>query len=809
MKFTLSWLGDHLETRASAAEIAEALTAIGLEVEAVEDRGAALAGLVVGHVVDARPHPGADRLRLCTVDTGASGRFDVVCGAPNARAGMNGVFAPVGARIPATGRTLEAARIRGVESRGMLCSGRELGLSDDHAGIVELAGGLVAGSPAAAAFGLDDPVIEIGLTPNRADCAGVRGIARDLAAAGRGVLKPLDLSPVPGAFESPVRWKRGFADGAGDACPFVVGRCVRGVVNGPGPQWLRDRLAAIGLRPISALVDITNYVTFDLGRPLHVFDMARIDGDLTMRPARPGERLEALDGRGYALDETMTVIADARGPVAIGGVMGGAESGCGPETTDVFVESALFDPARTAATGRKLGIASDARYRFERGVDPASAAWGAEAAARLILEICGGEASALTQAGEEPRQRRRIGFDAGRIAALGGVEMPGAEAADILRRLGFEVEDGGGALAVTVPSWRADVDGEADLVEEVLRIRGFDAIPATPLRAPGAVPPPPWPPAQARRGAVRRRLAANGLVEAVTFSFMSGRRAGPFADGAAALALANPISAELDVMRPSILPNLLDAAERNAARGIPDVGLFEIGPQFAPGPAASPPPDAAPESASQRIAAAGVRVGAAVPRHWSGPARPADVYDAKADALAALAAAGAPADRLRTEPGAPPWYHPGRSGALALGRDRLAWFGELHPSVLDGRGLDGAVGFEAFVDSAPPGRARAARAAPDLSDLQPVVRDFAFVVDEDVPAAEVLSAARGAEKTLIGAVSLFDVYRGAELGEGRKSLALSVTLQPRETTLTDAGIEAVGARIAAAVARRCGGRLRG
>lgn len=805
MKFTLSWLADHLETRASAAEIAETLTAIGLEVEAVEDRGAALAGFVVGRVVDARPHPGADRLRLCTVDAGAGGRFDVVCGAPNARAGMNGVFAPVGARIPATGRTLEAARIRGVESRGMLCSGRELGLSDDHDGIVDLAGDFPAGSPAAAALGLDDPVIEIGLTPNRADCAGVRGIARDLAAAGQGNLKPLDLSPVPGAFESPVRWKRSFAGGAHAACPFVVGRCVRGVVNGPGPQWLRDRLTAIGLRPISALVDITNYVTFDLGRPLHVFDTARIDGDLTMRLARPGERLAALDGRDYALDETMTVIADARGPVAIGGVMGGAESGCGPETTDVFVESALFDPARTAATGRKLGIASDARYRFERGVDPASAAWGAEIAARLILEICGGEASAATRAGEEPRPRRRIGFDAARIAALGGVEMPGAEAADILRRLGFEVEDGGGALAVTVPSWRADVDGEADLVEEVLRIRGFDAIPAMPLRAAGAVPPPPWSPAQARRGLVRRRLAAQGLVEAVTFSFMSGRRAGPFADGAAALALANPISAELDVMRPSILPNLLDAAERNAARGIPDVGLFEIGPQFAPGPAA----DAAPESASQRVAAAGIRVGAAVPRHWSGAARPADAYDAKADALAALAAAGAPAAGLRTEPGAPPWYHPGRSGALVLGRERLAWFGELHPSVLAGRGLDGAVGFEAFIDSAPQARARSARPAPDLPDLQPVVRDFAFVVDEEVPAADVLSAARGAEKTLIGAVSLFDVYRGAELGAGRKSLALTVTLQPRETTLTDAEIEAVGARIAAAVARRCGGRLRG
>ncbi len=801
MKFTLSWLLLHLDTAAAPAEIGERLTTIGLEVENIEDRGRALADFVVGDIVQARRHPNADRLLVCTVDIGGGERFEVVCGAPNARAGMKGIFARAGSYIPGSGITLKKTRIRGVESSGMLCSERELGLSEEHEGIIDLDGGFAAGTPAPAALGLTDPIFEIALTPNRADCAGVRGIARDLAASGLGSLKPLDLSPVAGTFASPVAWKRDLPAGAEDACPMVVGRTFRGVTNGPSPPWLQDRLSAIGLRPISALVDITNYVTFDLARPLHVFDVDRIQGDLTMRLARPGEAIAALDGRDYALEDGMTVIADEAGVLAIGGIMGGEKSGCSEATTNVFLEVALFDPVRTAMTGRKLGIMSDARYRFERGVDPTSALWGAEVAARLILQICGGEASALSIAGEEPRWQRSLDLRSARIASLGGLALADGEPGRILGRLGFEVEDKGEMLSVAVPPWRADVEGDADLVEEVLRIHGYDAIPATPLRAETAVPAPAWSGAQARRARARRALAANGLIEALTFSFMPAGRAASFGAPDPDLVLANPISADLDRMRPSILPNLLQAAERNTARGLPDIALFEIGPQFEPG-----------TGGGQSLVAAGIRVGEAGARHWSERARAVDAYDAKADALAALGAAGAPVGSLRIESAAPSWYHPGRSGALMLGPKPLAWFGEIHPGVLAGLDLRGrAVAFEVMLDAVPPPKAAKAAARPMLhmAALQPVVRDFAFVVDEDTQAASVLRAARGAEKTLVSDVALFDVYRGPELGDAKKSLALAVTLQPREATLTDAEIEAVAGRIVAAVSKATGAVLRG
>ena len=801
MKFTLSWLAEHLDGAAPLAEIEDKLSLIGLEVEGVEDRGKALADFVVGEVIEARRHPDADRLQLCIVDIGGGERFEVVCGAPNARAGLKGVFARAGSYIPGSGSTLKKSKIRGVESNGMLCSERELGLSDEHEGIIELGGDFAVGSPAAEALGLDDPVIEIALTPNRADCAGVRGIARDLAAAGLGRLTALDAAPVVGSFDSPVAWKRDFAPGAKDACPMVVGRSFRGLTNGPSPQWLQDRLVAIGLRPISALVDITNFVTLDLARPLHVFDAERIQGDLTMRLARDGEAIAALDGRGYALDETMTVIADEIGVLAIGGVMGGEPSGCSAATTTAFLEVALFDPIRTAATGRSLGIMSDARYRFERGVDPTSALWGAEVAARLILEICGGEASALTIAGEEPRWQRTLSLRGGRVASLGGVELPDGEAARILAGLGFGVEQAGATLSVAVPPWRADVEGEADLVEEVLRIHGYDGVPAIPLRAATAVPGPSWSSDQARRARARRALAANGLVEAVTFSFMAQTRAASFGADDPDLVLANPISAELDRMRPSILPNLLEAAERNTARGTADIALFEIGPQYEPG-----------TGGRQSLAAAGLRVGETGPRNWAKSPRPVDAYDAKADALATLSAAGAPIDSLRIEPEAPAWYHPGRSGALMLGPKPLAWFGEVHPGVLAGLDLRGAaVAFEVLLDAVPPPKAKKSTARPMLhmAALQPVVRDFAFVVDEATQADALLRAARGADKALVAEVALFDVYRGPELGDGKKSMALAVTLQPREATLSDTEIEEVAGKVVAAVAKATGAVLRG
>jgi phenylalanyl-tRNA synthetase beta chain len=798
MKFTLGWLKDHLETEASAKEIAEILTMVGLQVEDVADKAAELAPFVVGYVEEARPHPNADRLKLCRVQTG-KGTREVVCGAPNARTGMKGVFAFEGTLIPGTGQTLTRAKIRGVESSGMLCSERELGLSDEHQGIIELPSDAEIGSPAAAALGVAEPVINVELTPNRADCAGVRGIARDLAAAGIGTLKPFVAPQLAGTFKSPIRWRREFADEASTACPLVVGRYFRGVRNGPSPKWLQDRLKAIGLRPISALVDITNYITFDLARPLHVFDADRVKGDLVMRLAKPGESIRALDGRDYALDGEMTVIADAARVLAVGGIIGGEHSGCTPETRNVFLEVALFDPKRTTLTARKLGISSDARYRFERGVDPHSAQWGVEIATRMILDLCGGAASDVVSAGEMPAWERQIRLRKVRLMGLGGVSIPDTEPARILAALGFASADDGREMICVVPSWRPDVEGEADLIEEVLRIYGYHMIPPAMLPRIEAVPKPALDTIQRRIGRVRRALAGRGLVEAVTYSFMARGRTASFGGVVDALVLDNPISAELDAMRPSILPNLLDAANRNLSRGVAEVTLFEIGAQYS---------DATPSG--QREVAAGVRVGAAAPRHWAVAARPVDALDAKGDALAALAAAGGPADRAQLGGGAPAWYHPGRSGTVRLGPSVLAAFGELHPRILREWDLRGpVVAFEVFLDQVPAAKSRrSAKPVLALSPLQPVERDFAFVVDEKVDAGSILRAARGADKELIAAATVFDLYRGPELGDAKKSVAISVTLQPTKATLTDAEIEAVGKKIVAAVTKATGGVLR-
>lgn len=802
MKFTLSWLKDHLETEASLTEICDTLSMIGLEVEGVEDRAEELGNFVVGDVTAARQHPDADRLQLCTVDAGGGNVFEVVCGAPNARAGMKGVFAPEGTYIPGTGITLKKAKIRGVESNGMLCSEKELGLSDDHQGIIELPDDAEIGSPAADALGLSDPTIEIGLTPNRPDCTGVHGIARDLAAVGIGTLKPFNQSAVKGGFESPVQWVRDLPADAEDACPMVVGRTFRNVKNGPSPQWMQDRLKAIGLRPISALVDITNYVSFDLGRPLHVFDVDKLDGDtLTMRLAKAGEKILALDGEEYTLDDGMTVIGDGAGVQGIGGVMGGELSGCTDETTTVFVEVALFDHVRTAETGRKLNIMSDARYRFERGVDPNSALWGAEVAARLILELCGGEASELTIAGDMPDWERQVSLRKSRIRTLGGVEVDDAEVSRILAQLGFTNSDDGETITAAVPPWRPDIDGEADLVEEVIRINGYELIPPVPLRSVEPIPKPALNTAQIRASRVRRTLASRGLIEAVTFSFMPHGKTDPFGGIPDALRVENPISTDLDAMRPSILPNLLDAIHRNDARGVPDGALFEIGADYS---------DLGDDG--QRAVAAGVRSGNAAPRHWSGTARPADALDAKADALAALDAAGAPVGNAQVTTDAPGWYHPGKSGVLRLGPNVLAQFGEIHPNVLAAFDVRGpVVAFEVMLDAVPVPKKKSGPARPllALSAFQPVERDFAFVVDADVQAEAVLRAARGAEKKLISDVELFDLYEGEHVGEGRKSVAIAVTLQPTEATLTDAEIDAVSGKITAAVEKATGGALRG
>lgn len=802
MKFTLSWLKDHLDTSASLDQITEKLTALGLEVEGVQDRSKELAPFRVAHVVSAEKHPDADKLRVLVVDTGTE-KLQVVCGAPNARAGLKGVFAAEGAYIPGSDITLKKGVIRGVESNGMMCSKRELKLSDEHDGIIELPDDAPVGASYADYAGLSDPVIDINLTPDRADCAGVRGIARDLAAAGLGRLKPLtegrlNATPVKGGFPSLI----GVTIEAPDACPLYVGRTIRGVTNGPSPQWMQDKLTAIGLRPISALVDITNYITFDVSRPLHAFDADKVRGGILVRMGREGESLTALNGKEYPLDPAMVVIADHERAEALGGIIGGEESGCTATTTSLFLEAAIFDTVRVAQTGRRLGIDSDARYRLERGVDPAAVVEGIERATRLILEICGGEASDLVIAGAEPNWRRTLTLRPGRVKSLGGVDLDHDRQVRILTDLGFTIEgeDDNGSLHVGIPSWRADVHGEADLVEEVLRVHGFDAIPATPLPRNTVLTRPALTLKQRRVALAKRALASRGLSEAVTWSFLASATAGLFGAAHEGLRLVNPISSDLDVMRPSILPNLIQAAGRNADRGYADVRLFEVGAAFR-----TPAPD------GQDTVAAGIRAGNAVPRHWAEKARGVDLFDAKADALAVLDAAGAPTANLQVTTDAPGWYHPGRSGVLRLGPTVMARFGEIHPSVLETLGVKGPlVGFEVMLDAVPLPKKKGGTAKPmlQLSAFQPIERDFAFLVGRSVEADKIIRAVKGADKALVKDVAVFDVYQGPGVGEGQKSVAVSVTYQPTTGTLTDEAIEAVGQKIVASVVKATGGSLR-
>jgi phenylalanyl-tRNA synthetase beta chain len=806
MKLTLSWLKEHLETDASLTEICEAVTAIGLELESVDDRAAKLAPFVVGYVVEARKHPDADRLRVCIVDTGKD-QVQVVCGAPNARTGMKGVFARAGLVVPGTGLLLKAGTIRGQASNGMLCSAREMGLSDEHDGIIDLPADAPVGEPFARTLGRDDAVIDVAITPNRQDCLGVRGIARDLAAKGVGRLKPRRVEPVPGRFESPLAVRFDLPADAAKACPYFVGRMLRGVRNGPSPRWLQDRLIAIGLRPISALVDITNYMTFDICRPLHVFDAAKVERGIVVRLARPGETIAALNGKTYTLSGSETVISDEGGAAeGLGGVIGGEESGCTEATTDVFVEAALFDPIRTAQTGRAHQILSDARYRFERGIDPEAVIEGMEAATRMILDLCGGEASELVVAGKVPEWRRSYRLRKERAATLGGVDVPPADQRRILEALGFAVEDHGATFEVAPPSWRQDIHGEADLVEEIGRIWGYDRIAAVPMPRDTALPAPALTPAQRRVRDARRALAGLGLVEAVTFSFMQKSVAALFGGTNPTLELLNPISSDLDFMRPTIVPNLLLAARRNADRGLGGSALCEVGPQFA---------DDTP--AGQSMMATGLRSGDAAPRSWGAKQRAVDALDAKADALALLQSLGAPVENLQTTRDAPSWYHPGRSGCLRLGAKVVAVFGELNPRVLAAMDVRmPAVAFEVTIDAVPMPKAKAGRARQllKLAALQPVERDFAFLVDSAVESEKLVRAIRGVAKEIatqaaILSVGVFDVYEGKGLPEGRKSVALSVRLQPAERTLTDAEIDAIGQRMVAAAAKATGAALRG
>lgn len=806
MKFTLSWLKDHLETDASLEAICEKLTAIGLEVEDVDDK-AAFRPFVIAKVLSAEKHPQADRLKVLSVDAGAGAPVQVVCGAPNARAGLVGAFAAPGTYVPGIDVTLAVGTIRGVESRGMMCSEKELQMSDNHDGIIDLPADAPVGTSFAAYAGLDDPVIEINLTPNRSDCTSIYGIARDLAAAGLGTLKtrPAPSFRIEGKTDTMVSLDLDDQS----LCPGFALRVVRGVKNGPSPAWLQRRLLSIGLRPINALVDITNYLTFDQGRPLHVFDAAKVTGNLTVRRAKEGETVLALDGREYRLSPSNVVIADEKGVESIAGVMGGEHSGSDENTVDVLIESALWDPLNVARTGRSLGIITDARYRFERGVDPEYMVPGLDRATEMVLELCGGVAAQAHVVGYKGYQPKRVDFPFSEVKRLTGLTVSKEESIAILTGLGFTVTGSGERVSVAVPSWRPDVDGKADLVEEIMRVHGVDQIRPEPLERDGSVNGRILTTLQIRTRAAKRALACRGMLEAVTWSFISAEQAALFGGGSEALKLANPIAADMSDMRPSLLPGLLSAAQRNADKGFADVALFEVS-----GTYESDRPE------GQRRVAGGVRRGTATisgsGRMWSnaktGGGKPADVFDAKADALAVIEAAGLPMANIQIEQGGPDWYHPGRSGTIKMGpKVVLGHFGEFHPRVLEALDVSGALaGFEVFIDAMQEPKKKATRTKPqlELSPFQAVKRDFAFVVEKGVDAGSILKAAASADRKLITAVNVFDVFEGASLGEGRKSVAIEVVIQPVERTLTDEDFEALTARIVGNVTKTTGGTLR-
>ncbi len=794
MKFTLSWLKDHLDTDASADVIAEKLTSIGLEVESVTDSTAGLKDFIVGEVLTAEKHPNADKLRLCTVSTGAE-NLQIVCGAPNARAGIKVVLARPGTVIPATGEALKTGTIRGVESFGMMCSARELLLGEDHDGIIELPADSKVGGPAAAALNIvSDPVIDVSITPNRGDAASVWGIARDLAAAGLGKLKSEKIQPVAGAFPSPRKITLDFSPENKDACPIFAGRLIRGVKNGPAPKWVQERFKAVGLKSISALVDATNFIAQDRGRPLHVFDADKLSGNLHARMANDHEQVLALDEKTYVLDKDTIVIADDSFARGIAGIMGGMDTGSFEDTKNVFLESAWFDPARIARAGRKQAIISDARYRFERGVDPEFVLPGLELATRLILEWCGGEASDVVIAGALPPPHKPIEFDPGLVESLGGIRVAKSEIISILQNLGFTVAEHA-FLHVTPPSWRRDIDGPADLVEEVVRIHGLAEVPSVALVRHAAVAKPVLTPSQKRAKAVRRTLAARGFNECVSFSFIARDQARLFGGGDDARALTNPIASDLDALRPSLLPSLLAAASRNAARGFSDLNLFEIGAAFQSG-----------MPGEQSANVAGLIMGNGV-RDWTKSGHAADAFDAKGAMLAALEAAMGAAMTAPVSATAPGWFHPGRSGTIALGPKLIAHFGELHPKVLAAFDIKAPVsGFEIVLDAVPQAKAKS-RPQFSPSPFQAIERDFAFVVDQALAAGELLRAIKHVDRLLIESVNLFDVYAGKGVPEGKKSIAVAVRIQPRDKTLTDAEIEAVAGKIVAA-ALKLGATLR-
>ena len=796
MKFTLSWLKDHLLTDASLDEITYALTDLGLEVEAVTNPAAKLSAFSIGKVIKAEKHPDADKLRICQVQT-ATGITQIICGAPNARAGITVVIAQPGVYVPGIDITIGVGKIRGVESFGMMCSEREMELSEEHDGIIELESGEVGQSfsdwLAEHEPSRVDPVIEIAVTPNRPDALGIRGIARDLAARGLGTLKDFDVMPVVASFKADLSVS--IDDNTLDGCPVFCGRVIRGVRNGPSPTWLQHSLRAIGLRPISFLVDVTNFFTMDRNRPLHVFDADKLTGNMRVHRAQGGEKILALDDKIYTFEAGQMMISDENGAQSIAGIMGGADTGCTEETVNVLVESAYWDPVQIAYTGRALQINSDARYRFERGVDPEFTPEGLEYAVRMIVDNAGGEASELIQAGKVPNYARAYRLDVTRVASLVGMDIPERTQRATLTDLGFRLE---GDMA-HVPSWRPDVMGEADLVEEIARIASLTKLVGIPFaRVNLGVPKPVLSLGQTREQTARRTIASLGYNECVTYSFIDHDAAVMFGGGTDATMLSNPISSEMSHMRPSLLPGLLQAAARNQARGIMDMALFEVGPIWHGG-----------EPEDQEALACGILVGQTDPKDVHSSRRTVDVYDVKADVEAVLHALGAPT-KVQFQRGLSNWWHPGRSARMALGKTSLAGFGEVHPTVLAALGVRGPVmAFAIHTKNIPMPKTRSAtRPALTISDLQAVERDFAFVVDQSVEAITLVNAAKGADKVLIEEVQVFDEFIGGSLAEGLKSLAFTVRLQPKDTTLKDLEIEVVSAKIVEKVSKATGGKLR-
>ena len=799
MKFTLSWLKEHLETEATLDEITFALSDMGLEVEEVVNPAEKLREFTIAKVTHAEKHPDADKLKVCKVQAD-TGETQIVCGAPNAREGITVVLAKPGTHIPGLDITINVGKIRGVESFGMMASERELELSDEHTGIIELPSGEVGQSFADWLAENDparvDPVIEIAITPNRPDALGVHGVARDLAARGLGTLKPLAVEKIEGGYPSPINITID-EDTRTDGCEVFAGRLIKGVKNGPSPQWLQDKLKAIGLRPISKLVDVTNYFTYDRNRPLHVFDADKVQGDLRVHRTKGGETMVGLDEKDYTFGPGMVVISDDTGVESVGGIMGGLPTGCTEETVNVFLEAAVWDRVQIAYTGRGLKINSDARYRNERGIDPAYNMQALDDATQMILDLCGGEPSEVVVAGEVPDVSRAYKLDTDRVQSLVGMDIAPETQRATLEALGFTLD---GDMA-HVPTWRPDVMGEADLVEEVARIASLTKLEGKPMpRTQVGVPKPVLTPMQKRESIARRTAASLGYNECVTYSFIDQKSAAFFGGGTDATMLANPISADMSHMRPSLLPGLLQAAARNQARGFLDLALFEVGPIWHGG-----------EPDEQELLVTGVLIGHTGPKDVYGARRAIDVYDAKADAEAVLAAVGAPA-KAQILRGMNSWWHPGRSGKICLGPKKvLAGFGELHPKTLQEMDVKGpAVAFAIHLANIPFPKAKSAtRPALEIRDLQAVERDFAFVVDADVEALNLVNAAAGADKALIEEVRVFDEFIGGSLGEGKKSLAITVRLQPTENTLKENDIEAVSAKIVEKVTKATGATLRG